>query len=299
MVVDEKYGRWVKPEKAILQLYSGEQLLKTVEMGARVLEGARSYPAARFNAIPEIYNFRHAMHEVTGAAVDRIRYTFHGATASGERVFASTEIPVGRYQLKQKYIFPLKGKFLIPTAHDYDMLSHSYERSQHFSYDVLALGPDFELAKNGGARSVDFFSFRTTEIIAPAAGTVVYARNDVPDISTSAQYLRTVPDPKQAIGGNLMIIDHGEGEYSLLAHMAQGTVRVRIGDRVEQGQVLGLLGSAGSGDGLPHLHYQLQAGPGTFENDPLPVVFENVSNTGFLKLEGATVLSPGMLYEAR
>ncbi len=298
-VVNEKYGRYVEPERAVIALYSGDELLRTVELGASVLNGTRSYPAARFNSIPEIYNFRHAMHEVKSAGADRINYVFHGRTPQGHPVSVEADFPLGRYQPKNSYIFPLKGKFLIPVAHDYDMLSHSYERSQHFSYDILALGPDFELAKNGGAKSADFFSFRNTEIIAPAAGTIVYARNDVPDIAASEEYLRTVPDSKKAIGGNLMIIDHGHGEFSLLAHMAQGTVRVKTGDHVEQGQVLGLLGSAGSGEGFPHLHYQLQAGPGTFENDPLPVVFEKVSYTGFFKMDGATVLSPGLPYEAK
>jgi len=298
-VVNEKYGRWVEPVRAVLTLYSGEDTLRTIELSKAVLEGKRSYPVARFNSIPEIYNFRHAMHEVRSALADRLRYRFEGTTPTGEVVAAEMDVALSRYELKHRYIFPLKGKFIIPNAHDYDMLFHTYERSQHFAYDILALGPDFELAKNGGATSADFFSFRKTEIIAPADGTVVYARNDVPDVATSAQYLRTVPDPMQAIGGNLMIIDHGEGEYSLLAHMAQGTVRVGVGDRVEQGQVLGLLGSAGSGDGLPHLHYQLQAGPRTFASDPLPVLFDNVSLTGFFKEDGATVLSPGVPYEAR
>lgn len=297
-VINERFGRHVEPERAILSLYSGDELLRTVILEKSVLDGTRSYPAARFNSLPEIYNFRHAMHEVTSAAVDRINYEFQGRAPQGDPVSVRADFPLSRYQLKNSYIFPLKGKFIIPNAHDYDMLFHTYERSQHFSYDVLALGPDFELARNGGATSADFFSFRKTEIIAPAGGIIVYARNDVPDIATSEEYLRTVPDPKKAIGGNLMIIDHGQGEYSLLAHMAQGTVRVKTGDRVEQGEVLGLLGSAGSGEGFPHLHYQLQAGPGTFENDPLPVVFDNVSNTGFFKIDGATVLSPGMPYEA-
>ncbi|MEE8429239.1 MAG: M23 family metallopeptidase, partial [Gammaproteobacteria bacterium] len=298
-VVNEKYGLYVEPERVQIQLFAGDKLVKSIEIGSEVLNGTRSYPVARFNSIPEIYNFRHALHEVKSVEIDRMHYLFEGRTPSGELVAASMDAAVSRYQQKRGYIFPLKGKFLIPNAHDYDMFFHTYERSQHFAYDILALGPAFELAENGGARSSDFYSFRHTEIIAPADGTIAYARNDVPDVAPSIEYLRTVENPKQAIGGNLVIIDHGEGEFSLLAHMAQGTVRVKTGDRVVQGEVLGLLGSAGSGEGFPHLHYQLQAGAGTFEDDGLPVLFDNVSYTGFFKMDGATVLSPGLPYEAK
>jgi murein DD-endopeptidase MepM/ murein hydrolase activator NlpD len=62
--------------------------------------------------------------------------------------------------------------------------------------------------------------------------------------------------------------------------MHKGSVRVKAGDKVKQGQVIGLLGSAGSPGG-PHLHYQLQAGPGVFNSDGLPSQFENIQWVGW------------------
>ncbi len=39
------------------------------------------------------------------------------------------------------------------------------------------------------------------------------------------------------------LLDHGTGEYSSLGHMHRGTVRVKTGDRVKQGDLLGQIGS--------------------------------------------------------
>jgi hypothetical protein len=35
-----------------------------------------------------------------------------------------------------------------------------------------------------------------------------------------------------------VIIDHGNGEFSLLGHLRQGSLRVKIGDRIRQGQAI-------------------------------------------------------------
>ena len=56
--------------------------------------------------------------------------------------------------------------------------------------------------------------------------------------------------------GNHVIIDHGNGEFSVYAHMKPGSVRVRAGDHVTQGQQLGEVGSSGNST-EPHLHFQV------------------------------------------
>ncbi len=51
--------------------------------------------------------------------------------------------------------------------------------------------------------------------------------------------------------GNMVYIDHGQGLISLYAHMNR--IDVKIGDKIQQGQVIGLVGSTGRVTG-PHLH---------------------------------------------
>lgn len=54
--------------------------------------------------------------------------------------------------------------------------------------------------------------------------------------------------------GNYVVISHGAGNTTLYAHMSSRSVKE--GDRVNQGQVIGVSGSTGISSG-PHLHYEI------------------------------------------
>ncbi|MFT3767456.1 MAG: M23 family metallopeptidase [Minicystis sp.] len=58
--------------------------------------------------------------------------------------------------------------------------------------------------------------------------------------------------------GNHVLIQHGVGLYSLVAHLAKGSVKVVKGQYVRRGEILGLCGSSGRSP-RPHLHFHLQA----------------------------------------
>ena len=69
--------------------------------------------------------------------------------------------------------------------------------------------------------------------------------------------------------GQCIIIDHGGGITSLYGHMIIGSQKVSVGDTVQAGQVIGLVGSSGVSTG-PHLHFEVREG-GTLV-DPLNYV---------------------------
>ncbi len=77
-----------------------------------------------------------------------------------------------------------------------------------------------------------------TEIFAPAAGRVVFAG-------------------PLTVRGNATMIDHGWGVYT--AYMHQSELYVQVGEKVEPGQVIGLVGGTGRVEG-PHLHWEVWAG---------------------------------------
>lgn len=85
---------------------------------------------------------------------------------------------------------------------------------------------------------LDFCGRTGVEIYAPAAGKVVFADSLV-------------------VRGNATVIDHGWGVYTAYAH--QSEIMVSVGELVEKGQVIGLIGSTGRVTG-PHLHWEVIVG---------------------------------------
>jgi len=75
-------------------------------------------------------------------------------------------------------------------------------------------------------------------------------------------------------GGNYIIIDHLNGETSILAHLKKGSIIVAIGDTVVKGQEVGKAGNSGASD-RPHLHYQLEGTSGQLGGLGLPAQFLN------------------------
>ncbi len=53
--------------------------------------------------------------------------------------------------------------------------------------------------------------------------------------------------------GKWVVVDHGSNESTLYAHLS--AVNVKVGQRVDQGQLLGAVGTTGNSTG-PHLHYE-------------------------------------------
>ena len=84
----------------------------------------------------------------------------------------------------------------------------------------------------------------------PHSGIDLRAREGTPIKSPNAGKVTLVRDCY--LSGNTVVIDHGGGLYTLYAHLSK--VKVKQGQWVEKGQVIGLSGSTGRITG-PHLHW--------------------------------------------
>lgn len=96
------------------------------------------------------------------------------------------------------------------------------------------------------------------KVLAAADGVVVGLRDSLPDNPVGS-----VEFPKGQNCGNGVRIDHGDGWTTQYCHMGNGKVKVRNGQTVKRGRVIGFLGNSGQTE-RPHLHFQI-------EKDGVPV----------------------------
>jgi hypothetical protein len=84
-------------------------------------------------------------------------------------------------------------------------------------------------------------------VLAPCGGTISAAADDRPDMQPGLR------DPDRSrLPGNFVLLQCGDIEV-LLAHLQPGSVRVRAGEAVQRGDLLGFVGNSGNTD-EPHLH---------------------------------------------
>ncbi|MCO6418474.1 M23 family metallopeptidase [Siccirubricoccus sp. KC 17139] len=107
--------------------------------------------------------------------------------------------------------------------------------------------------------------------LAVADGRVVAARDDLPD-----QVPGALPQglPIEEADGNCVILDIGGGARVLYAHFRPGSLRVRVGETVRRGQVLGEVGNSGNSS-APHLHLHVMDGPSPLAANGVPYVFDS------------------------
>lgn len=139
-----------------------------------------------------------------------------------------------------------------PAARDFTCRSRSYNDHS---------GTDFALRDLAAMR-------RGVPVLAAAAGKVVAARDGIEDgLWLAGRKDEVVRARRQC--GNRVAIDHGDGWVSDYCHMRQGSVRVKVGDTVQAGQPLGLVGVSGMTD-FPHAHMGvLHFAPGAKDGDPV------------------------------
>src|SRR5579884_375747 len=112
----------------------------------------------------------------------------------------------------------------------------------------------------------DFFMPSGSPITAARAGVVSMLKQD------SDQHCRDLSCPDW---NNYIVVDHGDGSSAAYLHGLKDGARVRLGQRVEQGQFLGLSDMTGQAGG-PHLHFQVQHNEGRYLSQSFLVGFQEV-----------------------
>lgn len=141
---------------------------------------------------------------------------------------------------------------------------HATTAEQRFAVDFFVV-KDGRTFSGEGTKNEDYLAWGRP-VLAPAAGTVVAAQDGRPDGRPG--YVDAAAEPP----GNYVVLDHGNGEYSCLLHLQNGSIAVKPGAKVKAGDPIAKTGSSGRTP-EPVLHVHLQDTPDLAKGAGLPATF--------------------------
>ena len=147
---------------------------------------------------------------------------------------------------------PLAGEWWVGHGGHAELVNYHQTRStQRDALDIMQV-VDGSIHRPG---STDLTSYHIYDqpVLAPADGTVTYVVDGHPDLPIGSV-------DSQHPTGNQVVIDIGGGRFLLMGHLRQGSIAVRVGDRVADGQPIARVGKSGHSS-HPHLHIQAQTQP--------------------------------------
>ncbi|HEY7403329.1 MAG TPA: M23 family metallopeptidase [Candidatus Angelobacter sp.] len=153
--------------------------------------------------------------------------------------------------------------------------------AQRFAIDWVRTNADGK-SYTGDPKDNKNYRAYGSEALAVADAVVTEVKDGIPE-NVPGINSRAVPITLETIGGNHVILDIGHGRYAFYAHLQPGSLKVKLGDHVKRGQVLGLVGNSGNST-EPHLHFHLSDGNSPLGSEGIPYALESFTT----KLKGET-----------
>lgn len=141
-------------------------------------------------------------------------------------------------------------------------------------------GGKFSHYMKGKQHALDFVMEEGTPICAARGGVVVEVKQNSNKGGKTIKYQEY---------GNYVTICHDDGTLANYFHLQKGGSKVKVGDKVKAGQVIGLSGNTGWSSG-PHLHFQvytfdeemqMKSIPTKFKQEDGKAIFLKLSKTGY------------------
>jgi murein DD-endopeptidase MepM/ murein hydrolase activator NlpD len=180
-----------------------------------------------------------------------------------------------------KLILPFKGEWFVVWGGDTKELNYHIENeAQKNAFDFIITDSNNKSYKTDGETNEDYYAFGK-ELVAPCDGAIVLAVDGVPDNKPGKLNPVYVP-------GNTVIIKTKNNEYLFFAHFKQHSIRVKQGQKVKQGTVLGLCGNSGNSTEA-HLHFHIQNDENMMEATGIKCYFEKLVVNGEVKTDYSPV----------
>ncbi|MBD1378961.1 M23 family metallopeptidase [Metabacillus arenae] len=170
---------------------------------------------------------------------------------------------------KNDYIMPIKDKWLVFWGGTNQLVNYHYAtENQRYAYDLVIMKK--RQTYHGDPKKNDHYYAFGKDVISPEDGKIVKVVDGIKD---------NVPgemNPDQP-AGNHVIIEHKNGEYSMLAHFKQDSIEVKEGEYINKGDKIGLCGNSGNSSEA-HIHFQVMDSPNFFSSNSIRIRFEDSSN---------------------
>ena len=144
---------------------------------------------------------------------------------------------------------PFYGEWSVSQGHNGN---YTHKEDWRFAWDFVITDHEGQQYKNKGDNPADYFCYEKS-VLSPGTGIVEEVNDDIPD--NDIGNVNTINN-----WGNSIVIKHADHLYSCLSHLKAGSISVKPGDKVMQGQSIAQVGNSGRSP-YPHLHMQFQSNP--------------------------------------
>lgn len=147
-------------------------------------------------------------------------------------------------------ILPFKEEWTVIWGGDTKELNYHVEsEAQKNAFDIVITNKNGKSFKTDGKTNEDYYAFGK-ELIAPCNAEVVLSVDGIKD---------NIPGELNPIyiPGNTVVLKTKNNEFLFFAHFKQNSIVVKQGQKVKQGELLGLCGNSGNSSEA-HLHFHIQ-----------------------------------------
>ena len=218
-------------------------------------------------------------------ATDRVRFEFDLVERRGwrhARAKQVLDVPLRPPENPPVIALPVLGTWRVTQGHTCETNHRRGRLGGEFSWDFAAVREEGHLGVPGfdeSHRNDESATFGRS-VVSPVAGTVVSVVNGVGDNDEQKSFpRRSIVDSTREprwIFGNHLVLDAGNGVFVLLAHLKRGSIVVRPGAVVREGDALAQAGNSGN-TMLPHIHVQVMDGadPAATAVSGIPALFRS------------------------
>ena len=180
-----------------------------------------------------------------------------------------------------KLSLPFSGEWFVFWGGDTKEQNYHVENmAQKNAFDIIITDTKGKSYKTDGKQNEDYYAFGQP-LIAPCDAEVVIVVDGIAD---------NVPGEmnREQVTGNTVVLKTANNEFLLFAHFKQNSIKVKTGNAVKKGQLLGLCGNSGNSSEA-HLHFHIQDKEKMIPSTGIKCYFEKLLVNGAEKTDYSPV----------